>query len=338
MIKLSIIVPVYNVEKYLPKCIESILQQSFRDFELILVNDGSTDKSGDICKNFKEKDSRIVILQKENGGLSSARNAGLDYANGEYIAFVDSDDWIAASMYSSMVLIMEQESVDIVVCGHNVVNFDGSITPVIPVQKGRIYTGLEATKLILCDELIFSFAWDKVYKRELFTGIRYPEGRIYEDAATTYKVFHKSTSVFQIGSTYYYYLRRKDSLCYIPEKRVKRTFDNFWAFYERYIFVLNSNLYDSVKPECGRKTVVMGISLLHYIARFPKLFLEEQFWEITNCLLPLPSAENELISRRLNFEIYFLKIFPKLYRLGLRSFYLISTLISNKSRSTRVEI
>ena len=119
MPKISVIVPVYNVEKYLRKCIESILNQTFREFELILVDDGSTDSSGKICDEYALKDSRIKVIHKENGGASSARNAGLDVAKGEYIGFVDSDDWIEMDMYGELYRLIKENNTDISVCGIN---------------------------------------------------------------------------------------------------------------------------------------------------------------------------------------------------------------------------
>jgi glycosyltransferase involved in cell wall biosynthesis len=318
--KLSIIVPVYNVEAYLPKCIDSILNQSFEDFELILINDGSTDKSSNICEYYREKDARVVFFQKENGGLSSARNIGLDYAKGEYVAFVDSDDWIDQSMYNSLILALEKNGCDIVICGHNIVNFDGSITSISKVKYDTLYSGLEATKLILGDILIFSFAWDKLYKRELFDGIRYPEGQIYEDTATTYKVFHKSTRVIQIEETFYFYVRRKDSLCYSTEKSINRMYDNFHAFKERYYFVLSNPQYDNVEPECERMVVTMGIGIIHFIVK-SKNVDEQQFWKIANILTSIDASKNSLINKRLKIEICFLKLFPAFYRFLVRSFF-----------------
>ncbi|MEG0087047.1 MAG: glycosyltransferase, partial [Niameybacter sp.] len=113
---LSIIVPVYNVEKYLPKCIESILAQSFTDFEVILIDDGATDKSGEICEEYANKDTRIKIIHKENGGLSSARNAGIELSNGNYIGFVDSDDFIHPQMYEILLREARSSNSDVVIC------------------------------------------------------------------------------------------------------------------------------------------------------------------------------------------------------------------------------
>ena len=268
---LSIVVPVYNVEQYLHKCVDSILNQTFRDYELILVDDGSTDGSSRICDDYKKIDERIRVFHKENGGLSDARNYGLDHSNGEYIAFVDSDDWIDSVMYESMMNSIIDNDADISVCGHRVVTVDGRVEETVVFDEPVLLTGIEATKEILKDERMPSFAWNKLYKRSLFKDIRFPHGRIYEDIAVIYRYFDMAKRVYVLNEVYYNYLRRPGSICLFQtkdnEKIAKRLHDNAMAFYERYIFVKNNPIYETVMPICAQKCLIQLRSFIHYCAK-----------------------------------------------------------------------
>jgi len=261
---ISIIVPIYNVQDYLVQCVESILNQTLSNFELILVDDGSTDNSANLCNKYANKDSRIKVIHKKNGGLSSARNTGIEIARGKYLGFVDSDDWVDFDMYEKMTQKAELENVDIVVCGHKVVNLDGSITNVPSTAKNIKYSSKDATKLILLDKQITSFAWNKIYRRKLFDDVRYPLGRIYEDTATTYKLFDKSSNVYCLSESLIYYRRRSNSICLSKDsvKSVKRSYDNFLAFYERFQFVKTHHEYISVLEDCKYLAARQSISAL----------------------------------------------------------------------------
>jgi glycosyltransferase involved in cell wall biosynthesis len=321
MVKLSIIVPVYNVELYLSKCLDSIINQTFADFELILVNDGSTDTSRDICCNYLQKDSRVILLDKENGGLSSARNLGLAIAKGLYVAFVDSDDWIDLSMYDSMINALEDINADIVISGHKVVNIDNTIDEINTINESVLYKGEDATKLILKDEQIFSFAWDKIYKKALFNNVTYPNGRIYEDIATTYKLFHKAITVYHINKAFYYYVRREGSICQEKGKEVIRTQHNFLSFYERYLFVRDHPQYNAVFDKCEAIVIKLGINLMHYNARVPELFEKEYFIQLLNKLNKMKINENPLVSIKHKMEFRLLSKSEFLYRNFLKLFF-----------------
>ncbi|EGO6689884.1 glycosyltransferase, partial [Enterococcus faecalis] len=164
MPKISIIVPVYNVEKYLEKCVRSILAQTFTDFELILVDDGSPDSSGAMCDQFAEQDQRVKVIHKENGGLSDARNAGIEIATGEYLGFVDSDDYIADDMYELLYTNIVKEDADLSICGIYDV-YEGKE----PVEKQQQYIVLDkvaAMKMILEAKVVSVHAVNKLYKKE----------------------------------------------------------------------------------------------------------------------------------------------------------------------------
>lgn len=210
----SVIVPVYNVEKYLKECIESICAQTYRKLEIILVNDGSRDSSFDICQELALQDRRIRVIDKENGGLSSARNAGMAIAGGKYYSFIDSDDYIEAEMIQDLISIMKVGGADICCCNYDFCDENSKIfrKNKIAVEGTQFYQAEEAIELLLLENYFKCFAWNKLFKRELFDGITYPEGKIYEDIYTTYSLIKKCAKVALTGKTLYHYRMRNDSI------------------------------------------------------------------------------------------------------------------------------
>lgn len=244
MPKVSIIVPVYNVEKYLSNCIDSILNQIFKDFELILVNDGSTDKSLDICKHYKNIDNRICIINKENGGLSSARNAGLDIAKGEYIGFVDSDDYIHPQMYEILYNQIIKNKADISMCAFKKVSeFDKNelLGKFILNQEVEISNNEEAVfKLGENDSVTYVVAWNKLYKKSLFNNIRFKEGIIHEDEYIIHRLLYQANKLVYIKENLYFYLQREGS---IMDKRLNiNSSDYLLACSDRVRFFYEKNL------------------------------------------------------------------------------------------------
>ena len=207
---ISIIVPVYKVEQYLIKCVSSLQAQTHSNIEIILVDDGSPDKCGEICDRLKEADSRIRVIHKQNGGLSDARNAGLDVAQGEYVGFVDSDDWVEPEMYEKMLSSLQENQADIAICCIEKVFKDKS--QIQDVRRDHVYTNRKALYELINDKSVNNFAWNKLYKKDLFLGLRYPVGRIFEDLLFTYKLFERANRVTHLNSVYYHYLRRDDSI------------------------------------------------------------------------------------------------------------------------------
>ncbi|MCB6142735.1 glycosyltransferase [Lachnospira pectinoschiza] len=210
---ISVIVPVYNVELYLSRCIQSIIKQTYKELEIILVDDGSTDLSGQLCEQWKEKDSRIIVIHKANGGLSSARNAGIEIAKGKYLAFVDSDDYIAEDMIDTMVGDIQNYGVD-VACVNYMEFDDSNVNQVIQNQESKtiVLDTLSAIKCLYSNEKICNFAWNKMYKKELFESIRYPLGRKMEDLGTTYRLFDLSKNISYNSKRLYYYYQRENSI------------------------------------------------------------------------------------------------------------------------------
>lgn len=212
---LSIIVPVYNVEKYIERCIKSILNQSFTNFELILVDDGSPDNCGKICDEYKNKDKRIKVIHKKNGGLSDARNAGIEIAKGEYIAFVDSDDFINKYMYEILYKNEKKLDADISICNFKMVCENDRIDEniLISSEDVKVYDRNEAlNKLYGNENLQFIVAWNKIYKKELFLNIRYEYGKCHEDEFIIHKLIYKSNKVVSCSEKLYYYFENDSSI------------------------------------------------------------------------------------------------------------------------------
>ncbi|NME43585.1 glycosyltransferase [Faecalicoccus pleomorphus] len=211
--KLSIIVPVYQVEAHIDECITSILDQTFRDFELILVDDGSLDRCPAICDVYAQKDSRIRVIHQKNQGLSAARNTGLQAARGDYIGFVDSDDFIEASMYEKLLDNLEREKADISVCGRYKVWGDKKIQE----QKSNVYKVMDSAQaLALMNTNVLGYfdvaAWDKIYKRSCFKGIEFPEGKLCEDWFVMYKLFFNARRIVYDSIPLYNYRQRTGSI------------------------------------------------------------------------------------------------------------------------------
>lgn len=215
MLNISIIVPVYNVDEYLEKCIQSILNQTFKNYELILVNDGSTDLSGEICDKYKKIDNRIKVIHKKNGGLSSARNAGLDIALGEYIAFVDSDDSIHPQMYEILFGLIKKYDADISCCSFKKV-YNTSHQNYDKVYSSKIYEMNNIQAVTSIDKEYIGvrlvIACNKLYNRSLFKNLRYNIGRIHEDEFMAHRILYKCRKLIYIDEDLYYYLQRSGSI------------------------------------------------------------------------------------------------------------------------------
>lgn len=240
----SVIVPIYNVQHYLKPCIDSICEQTYTRLEIILVDDGSTDDCGRICDDYAEIDSRITVLHKENGGLSSARNAGLDMAKGEYISFVDADDTVHPSFIEILIGLCRDYQCTIAQCDYLTVAENSLRLPLNTLQSIKLYNNKQALYELCCTSngTKYTVAWNKLYKKELFQNIRYPLGRIHEDEFTTYLLLWKSEKTAVINQYLYYYLQRSDSIMGSGFS-VKRL-DGLAAFRERLEFLKDKQLWE----------------------------------------------------------------------------------------------
>lgn len=207
------IVPVYKVEEYLQRCVESIVNQTYPYLEIILVDDGSPDSCGAICDALAREDSRIRVIHKENGGLSDARNAGIEIARGEYLGFVDSDDWIEPKMYELLLEMAISENVKLVCSGrYDYSAHTGEKKQGLCPAKREVISGEELVKRIFTWQNIDSAAWDKLYHRSLFREIRYPKGKINEDIPTTYRIALDAGQAGMLPEPLYVYYHRPGSI------------------------------------------------------------------------------------------------------------------------------
>lgn len=211
---ISIIVPVYNVQDYLEKCILSIINQTYKKLDIILVDDGSTDDSGIICDEYCKNDSRIRVIHQNNCGLSSARNAGIEIAYGDYIGFVDSDDYIDATMFEKLYFAAKKNNAQISICNYFLINTENIKTKYknTIIHKEKVFNNTVAIEQ-MCRGNLFQFhAWNKLYKKELFIGTRFPLGKLFEDIFTTHKVMYKAEKVVVIPESLYFYVQRNGSI------------------------------------------------------------------------------------------------------------------------------
>lgn len=207
----SIIVPVYNVEQYLMECIKSILQQTYSNFELILIDDGSTDKSGSICDNLQSKDNRIRVIHKSNGGLSSARNVGIEVAYGNYYVFIDSDDYIDKKFIECLYKEAVEKNADICECSYAYLK-NGKIINERLFEYSILDNETAVRKLFSPPYQSFVIVCNKLYRKELFENIRFPEGKLHEDEFTTYKLIYESNKIAYVNKNLYIYRIRDNSI------------------------------------------------------------------------------------------------------------------------------
>lgn len=211
----TVVVPVYNVEKYLDRCLDSLVRQNYQHLEIVLVNDGSTDSSGDICDGYAAQDRRFRVMHQPNAGLSAARNVGIDTAAGNLITFIDSDDYVTVDYVSSLFVDMQETDSDIACVGYTRVSESTPVRtrPVNDVQRERRVLSTDAALADLFNQRgVTTSAWGKLYKRNLFRDIRYPVGAHHEDLPVTYRLFGLSRRVSVSTARCYMYLEREGSI------------------------------------------------------------------------------------------------------------------------------
>lgn len=245
--KISIIIPVYNVEIYLRKCLDSICSQTYKNIEMIVVDDGSTDGSAAICDEYAQKDSRIKVIHKLNGGLSSARNAGLDVAKGEYILFVDSDDYIEREMVQRLYEALKSTGADMSLCNYRKVNsnkknqFEASRDISDQCMDEAVYWH----KLYETDGTGYVVAWNKLYRRQLWENLRYPEGKINEDEYVLHEILSQCQTITGCSFVGYNYLERDGSI--MSYRRKKANFDVFDAWLRRIAYFKKNAMYQEMQ-------------------------------------------------------------------------------------------
>ena len=240
----SIIVPVYNVAPYLREALDSVVNQSYKDLEIIIVDDGSTDGSASICEGFASSDPRIKLIHQPNKGLSGARNTGLEHATGDFVAFVDSDDSISPLFIETLVKAMESSSSSIAICRYSIIYTSGSMngiaaSSVFPSMAAGVFERAEALKLLV-EEKISVHVCNKLFRREMLSDISFPEGHVYEDAVPAFKLFDKAERVVLVDESMYNYRQRTDSItssvsidkindCILAHNTVSEFIRNNWS-------------------------------------------------------------------------------------------------------------
>ena len=233
----SIIVPVYNVERYLDKCIESICGQTYKHLEIILIDDGATDNSGEICDQWKRRDSRIRVIHKENGGLSDARNAGIDVAAGEWLMFVDGDDTISEDTAERLYQAAKEQHCQIAVCNMIRLYDDGSTEPFYrPADSLTVLAGQRRFETLSQPSVC-----NKLFKAELFLNLRFPKGKYYEDTFVYHVLAHRASNIVLTGHDGYFYLLRRESILGQPQYS-ERYFDFVEAVYARMVYLMENNV------------------------------------------------------------------------------------------------
>lgn len=206
-IKISVIIPVYKVEPYLSHCIQSVINQTHQNIEIILVDDGSPDACGKICDDYSEKDSRIHVFHQRNQGLSAARNKGLMYATGKYFAFVDSDDFIHPRMLETLLELCITKECDIAQCG-----FETGISSCFSTRRNHIKVQTCASEDAFRSRTLKVMSWGKLYRRDLYDGIQFPENKVNEDEFVTYKLVYKAKKIVFTNEILYYYFQNQNGI------------------------------------------------------------------------------------------------------------------------------
>lgn len=242
---ISIIIPVYNIEKYIRQCLDSVINQTYRYLEILVVDDGSTDGSGKICDEYAE-DNRVKIIHQTNKGLSGARNVGIDIASGSFILLVDGDDYIELNTVECLLKACLDTNADVSCCGHYKEYTNKSISHALTKKS---YEGKNLTSVVMEGSTFGHYAWGKLYKKELFNNCRFPEDMLFEDIATTWKLLIKCQRVTCISDVLFHYVYRKDSLG--NTKTMKNLVDRWIAFKDRYDEMAGKS--DELKKICTKR-------------------------------------------------------------------------------------
>jgi len=321
-------VPCYNVEKYVDKCISSIIEQTYPNLEILLINDGSTDSTGKKCDEWQERDSRIRVIHKQNEGLPYARKTGIEHTTAEFVTFVDSDDWIDVNMYNNMMEALVTTGSDIAQCGVCEVFEDGRFRhreSELKTGKYEIVGRVEGVLLIVGNKKWYSWMWNKIFKKHLFDNIVFPREIGYgEDFIIAHHLFHKANQSIYFSDEYCYYLQRNDSISRSSEfsNQLKKHNDFFEVLYDRLCFLEKYPEYHSALSFYKLWFINQGIPLLRNILIFPNSFKIDCYFEKSKQLRSVSLTKKEKLKKKsIKIEFYILKftgttgykIFRKLY-------------------------
>lgn len=316
--KVSVVVPVYKVEKYIHRCVNSILQQTYKNIEVILVDDGSPDKCGEIADSFAQKDRRVRTIHKPNGGLSDARNCGMKYVSGEYILFVDSDDWMSEQMIEVMVTKSLEYNADIVQSAflyayEDYLLFDDRYypqnAPVVILDNSSLMSEL------VTNERVPNFAWGKLYKTHIICDISFEKGVLFEDVFWAHKVMQRVNTYVILNQPMYYYYQRSDSIVAVY---TLKNLDIIRGLKERHCFI--EQHYSCLTDKSYK--LILKTSLMHYYLLSANrnldkngIYRKEIQSYITNNFNKLKKAVSD--DKQLKCQLYYFKVSPILNRLFL---------------------
>lgn len=312
---ITIIVPIYNVENYLQRCVNSILTQTYTNIEIILVNDGSPDNCGVICDEYSKIDSRIKVLHKDNGGLSDARNAGLEIAQGYYVTFIDSDDWISNEYVEKLHTLLKDSNADISICNfiktskEDFVNEDSE-------EIIYEYSNSQALMKFFDDFYVqMVIACGKLYKIKLFREINFPIGKLHEDEFTTYKLIYNADKVVLTTAQLYYYWQREDSIMGSGFNMNGR-FDIVEAYLERADFFKEIGM-DDASNKTYRSLFYICIDINRHLREVDDLNSEDKLNRIFTELRDVLRSSKQSIKFKIFYEFfYFTKNIPFIYKLS----------------------
>ena len=277
---LTVVIPVYNVERYLKRCIESVLAQEWKDYEILLVDDGSTDHSPQICDDYVKDYDFISVIHKENGGLSEARNTGISHAKGEYVYFPDSDDWIEPDTFIALAEALESQDFDIISFNREFVKGEEDAIVSEP-EVTQVFEGKDAFVQMLKHRYITGFANDKIYRKSLFMDrdILFPRGKYYEDLGTNYKLFLSAKKVYATNQKYYHYLI--DNPDSITQSWNEKKFRDMFGFYKEVFYS------DFVRSQLNQEELHISQlyyvnGLIHILASLYKSKLDKEYIDITD--------------------------------------------------------
>lgn len=303
----SVIVPIYRVEKYLERCIQSIINQNYTDLEIILVDDGSPDLCPQMCDEYAKTDSRIKVIHKENGGLSDARNRGIQEAAGEYITFVDSDDYIHPEMISGLLRNLQKVNADISVCGYNII-YDDRVE--VPLKRGKmtLFSRKDAIREMMLNPKMGDFAWNKMFKRHVFDEICFPIGHTAEDIAVMYTLFQKCNQIVFDETPWYNYYQRDNSIVH----GLNKSFFKDLAFfsYERYC------LLKKIYPDMSENDTATVIRLMNaYSYLYPDRECKRKLKKV---IKNMSNEARNLLDGRWRWKFMICKVSTDMYALVMR--------------------
>lgn len=250
---ITVIVPVFNVEAYLEKCIRSILSQNYRKLEIILVDDGSSDLCGEFCDRYLKRDSRIQVVHKKNGGLSSARNAGLEVTSGDYVGFVDSDDYIEPEMYETLLEGIEKNKSDIAICGYNRVDGEGNVISSVTYSDAALSRN-QAFEMLCQGNVYFAIVCNKLFRSEVVGNKRFMMGKIHEDEFIIHHLYGEAGLITTVSQALYNYLYRPSSIMGMERKSLKE-FDGVEADLDRVAWMNSKGEF-----HFGSRTIIQAIN------------------------------------------------------------------------------